>query len=51
MSLPLKKLLPFSKDALYPVAKLDTNHPWLKKILVSLNEGPRPSPRGDNSEE
>ena len=30
--------------------KLSTKHPWLKGIQVCSNEGPRPSPRGDNSE-
>ena len=30
--------------------KLDTKHPWVKGIQVCSDEGPRPFPRGDNSE-
>ena len=30
--------------------KLDTKHPWVKGIQVYSNEGPHPSPRGDNNE-
>ena len=30
--------------------KLGTKHPWVEGIQVCSNEGPCPSPRGDNSE-
>ena len=30
--------------------KLDTKHPWVKRIQVCLNEGSHPFPRGDNNE-
>jgi hypothetical protein len=28
--------------------KLDTNHPWVKEILICPNEGPSPLQREDN---
>jgi hypothetical protein len=31
------------------LTRLSTNHPWRKRIQVSLMEGDSPSPRGDNS--
>ena len=30
--------------------KLGTNHPWVKKIQVDLNEGPNPFQAGYNTE-
>jgi hypothetical protein len=28
--------------------KLDTNHAWVKRILICSNKGPDPLQRGDN---
>ena len=39
----------FSRTTRPISTKLGTKHPWMDGIKVCLNEGPRPSPRGDNS--
>ena len=40
----------FFRTAVPNSTKLDTKHSWVMGIQVSSNEGPCPSPKGDNSE-
>jgi hypothetical protein len=40
----------FSRTTGLILTRLTTNHPWRKRIQVSLKEGDSSSPRGDNSE-
>jgi hypothetical protein len=40
----------FSRTAGPILARLGTNHPWVKGIQLYSKEGDSPSPRGDNSE-
>ena len=41
----------FSSRTTGPIlTKLGTKYPWVKGFQVCLNEGPHPSPRGDNNE-
>ena len=40
----------FSRSTWSISTKLGTKHPLVKGIQVCSNEGPRPFPRGDNSE-
>ena len=40
----------FSRTTGPILTKLGTKYPWVKEIHVCSNEGPHPSPRGDNNE-
>jgi hypothetical protein len=40
----------FSRTSGPILTRLGTHHPWRERIQVSLKEGDRPSPRGDDSE-